>query len=277
LAELNWSLESFTASDGYRWHYRRYGPSGSARSRVVFVHGIQSHAGWYEHSCDRLRTAGHEVFFLDRRGSGQNQQDRGDAPGFRRLLNDIAEFLRSLPRPIVLGGISWGGKLVTALQRRHPGLCDGLMLLCPGFFAQVRPSKRQRLGILWSRLVAPRRLFPIPLNEPELFTATPQWQKFIANDPVSLREATARFFVESVRLDGYLHVVPDHVKLPILLLLAGGDRIIANEPTRRFVARFAATDRQIIEYPNAQHTLEFEADPEPFIADMSTWLNRRFA
>ena len=272
--------KTYRVRDGYRCHYRDYPAAGTPRGRVVFVHGIQSHAGWYEHSCQRLSEAGFAVSFLDRRGSGQNSEARGDTPSFRRLLDDIAEFLRLRRQqqpalPIFLGGISWGGKPVTALQRRHPHLCDGLALLCPGFRPQVRPSRTERLGILVSRLAAPRRLFPVPLSDPQLFTATPRWQEFIRHDPLSLRQATARFFVESVRLDLYLRFAVARVRLPVLLLLAEHDRIIDNARTRAFVERFPAADKEIHEYAGAHHTLEFEADPEPFLRDLLHWLERQ--
>ena len=213
----SFTLKTYTVSDGYRCHYRDYPAAGTPRGRVVFVHGIQSHAGWYEHSCRRLSEAGFAVSFLDRRGSGQNTEARGDTPSFRRLLDDIAEFLQPLRQqepalPLVLGGISWGGKPVAALQRRHPGLCDGLALLCPGFRPQVSPSRKERLGILLSRLMTPRRLFTVPLSDPRLFTATPRWQQFIRDDPLSIRQATARFFVESVRLDLYLRFAVSRIR-----------------------------------------------------------------
>jgi alpha-beta hydrolase superfamily lysophospholipase len=269
-----------TAGDGYVWHYRHYAAPGPPRAHVVCIHGIQSHAGWYEYSCTRLARAGFDVYFLDRRGSGMNEQVRGDAPGFRRLLADLTEFLQTLragepQRKVFLVAISWGGKLGAALQRRHPGLVDGLALLCPGFFPRVRPTLRQRLGIVWARLTNPGRRFAIPLNDPELFTATPRWQQFLRDDPCSLREATARLLIESVRLDGYLRVVPAHVRVPVLVLLAGRDRIIDNARTRHFVDRFAAADREIIEYPDAHHTLEFEPDPDRFVADLQRWLERQ--
>jgi alpha-beta hydrolase superfamily lysophospholipase len=275
-------IENFLATDGYRWQYWHYPPASAPRACVVCIHGIQSHGGWYEHSCTRLREAGLEVFFLDRRGAGLNQQDRGDAPGFRRLLDDLAEFLRSLReapaagqrRKVFLVAISWGGKLAAALQRRHPGLVDGLALLCPGFCPKVGPSLRQRLAILWARLVAPRRMFPVPLSDPALFTAQPRWQQFIRDDPLSLREATARFLIESVRLDGYLRFVPRHVRVPVLLLLAEHDRIIDNARTRRFVERFAAEEKLVIEYAGAHHTLEFEPEPDVFLRDLIRWLER---
>src|SRR6516164_3949617 len=104
-----------TAGDGYRWSYRRYAAHGVMRASVVCVHGIQSHAGWYGHSCRRLAEAGFEVSFLDRRGSGHNETARGDTPSFRRLLDDIAEYIRAqrsqADHPFFVTGISWGAKL----------------------------------------------------------------------------------------------------------------------------------------------------------------------
>jgi alpha-beta hydrolase superfamily lysophospholipase len=276
------TIETHTASDGYVWKYRRYQPAEPPRGHVVCIHGIQSHGGWYEHSCSRLCRAGFLVYFIDRRGSGLNEQDRGDTPGFRRLLHDLAEFLGPLRQPdgntpalpVFLVAISWGGKLGAALQRRHPGLVDGLALLCPGFKPRVKPPFLQRLHILFSRLIRPRKLFPIPLNDPELFTASPRWQQFIQDDALGLRRVTARFLIESVRLDGYLRFVPRYVQLPVLLLLAEHDRIINNAKTRRFVERFASADKEVIEYLGAHHTLEFEPDPDRFIDDLIHWLER---
>jgi alpha-beta hydrolase superfamily lysophospholipase len=285
-ALTNYTLETFTASDGYRWRYRRYCDkkrSFSPRAHVVCLHGIQSHGGWYEYSCSRLSEAGFQVSFLDRRGSGLNDEARGDASSFGRLLDDVAEFLAYLrptrepsrqATPVFLAAISWGAKLAAALPRRGPGQVDGLALLCPGFFPKVHPSWRQRLRIGWSRLVAPQRLFSIPLNDPALFTASPHWQQFLRQDPLSLRQATARLLIESVRLDHYLRSVPARVQVPVLLFLAERDRIIDNAATRRFVEEFATRDKEVIEYAGAHHTLEFEPDRDRFINDLVRWLNR---
>jgi alpha-beta hydrolase superfamily lysophospholipase len=278
VTEATWTEEAFVASDGYRWLRRHYAAVGAARADLVCLHGIQSHAGWYERSCSRLAAAGYDVAFLDRRGSGRNTEARGDTPSWRRLTDDVAEFLserrRLHPgRPTVLLAVSWGGKPAVALQRRHPGLCDALVLLCPGIRPRVGMTLRQRLAILWARLTRPLRLFPVPLSDPELFTASPHWQEFLRRDPLAVRQATARFLVESVRLDGYLRWCPRRVKVPVLLLLAGNDRIIFNEPTRAFVARFAGPT-EVIEYAGAGHTLEFEADPDRHVDDILAWLER---
>jgi alpha-beta hydrolase superfamily lysophospholipase len=273
---LPYQIETHTAGDGYAWKSRHYAVPATARAEVVCVHGIQSHAGWYEHSCSELAKAGYSVSFFDRRGSGMNELNRGDAPSFRQLLDDLAEALRPLRaerKTVHLVGISWGGKLVTALQRRHPGLADGLILLCPGFCPKVAPSLPERLAILWSRLTNPTRLFPVPLSDPQLFTATPRWQQFITEDPLAIRQATARLLLESARLDGYLRLVPRYVRVPLLLLLAGNDRIIDNSRTLRFVRDFASTDKTVLELPGTSHTLEFEPDPQVFLEPFLDWLD----
>lgn len=241
---------------------------------MVCLHGIQSHAGWYEESCRRLAAAGFSVSFLDRRGSGRNQQARGDTPHYHRLIDDVADYLRPLrervARPMVLLAISWGGKLAIALVQRHPGLVDALALLCPGICPRIQPTLGQRLRILGAGLTRPGRLFPIPLDNPELFTSQPRWLDFLRNDPLTLHQATARFLLHSFRLDFAVRRAARHVALPTLLLLAGRDRIIDNGRTRRFVKRFAVPCR-MIEYPEAQHTLEFEPE-QVHLSDILQWL-----
>jgi alpha-beta hydrolase superfamily lysophospholipase len=266
------ALLSFTAGDGYEWKYRRYEAAGPPWASVVLLHGIQSHGGWFVRTCRELAAAGYGVSFLDRRGSGLNDRGRGDTPSFRRLLDDVAEYLAPLPRPRVVVGISWGGKLAVGLQRRHAGIVDGLVLIAPGLCPQVRPRLGERLRIVAARLFHPTRQFAIPLNDAELFTANPERQGFIRADPLALRTATARLLVESARLDVYLRFAARHVAAPVLVLLGENDRIIDNAATRRSVARFATKDVTVIQYPAAHHTLEFEPGGPLFMDDLLGWL-----
>ncbi|HET6575614.1 MAG TPA: alpha/beta fold hydrolase [Fimbriiglobus sp.] len=274
------TLHTFRASDGYVSYYRRWNPTGVPKARLVFLHGIRSHGGWYGRSCARFAAAGFEVYFLDRRGSGLNTVRRGDAPGFRRLLDDVAEFLLHLRTergwlPVFLAGISWGGKLAVGLQYRRTGLVDGLVLLCPGLRPKITPPLLQRMRIALARVLRPGRTFSVPLNEPELFTGSPNWQKFIAADRFGVTVATARFLFASFALDVYLRRAARRVTVPTLLLLAGRDRIIDNAKTRAFVASFPSRDNRVIDYPEAHHTLEFEPDGHPWVGDIVKWVERR--
>ncbi|MCS7015055.1 MAG: alpha/beta fold hydrolase [Gemmatales bacterium] len=278
----------WSASDGYKGYYRLWLPSRPALANVVCLHGIQSHSGWYDYSSARLCEAGYIVWFPDRRGSGRNWEQRGDCPSYRRLLADVAEIIASIRAgmyaaripgrgpgvdlPVILLAGSWGAKLAVACCRAFPGCADALILWSPGFFPQVRLSWRDRWRVLLARLLEPRRLFPIPLNDPNLFTANPERIRFIEEDELALRQATARFLVESRRLDWYVRGAAKHVTCPVLLLLAGKDRIIDNQKTRQFFERFASSHKTVQEYPDAHHTLEFEKEPDFFLQDILDWL-----
>ncbi len=272
-------LLQFTASDGYRFYTRHYPAVGVPRARLVFVHGIRSHGGWYARSCTALAAAGFDVHFLDRRGAGLNTAHRGDTPDFRRLLDDVSEFVQGLRAergylPVFVCGISWGGKLAVGLPYRKPNLVDGLVLLCPGLVPKVAPPLPQRARIAVARVFRPWKFFPIPLNEPELFTGSGAWQQFIDTEPHGLRTATSRFLFSSFSLDIYLKRAAKRVTVPTFLALAEHDRIIDNARTAAFVARFPGP-RDAVTYPGTHHTLEFEGDDHPWLGDVTAWLDRR--
>ena len=264
----------FRASDGYGFYTHRYRPTGPAVSRVMVLHGIRSHAGWYEASCQKLADGGYDVHCLDRRGSGWNTARRGDCPSVRRLIDDVAEFIFELRRtraglPLFLIGLSWGGKLAVALAARYPTIFSGIALLCPGLKPAVQPPWSTRLRIALASRLRPTKLFPIPLNEPELFTASPEWQQFIDVDRFGLRQATARFLFNSFRFDRFLRGEFRKVTCPVLLMLAGQDRILDNAATRKLLAKFTRSRRiAVVDYPQAQHTLEFEPTVHPWLEDL---------
>jgi acylglycerol lipase len=271
-------IETQTASDGYPIHVAVWAPTGPVRGRVVVLHGVQSHGGWYHGLGRRLAEAGYETSFPDRRGSGANTLDRGHASSSRRLVADLAEWLGTqrtrAPRvPIALAGISWGGKLALLAAGRFPDRVDALALICPGLHPRVDVSRRERMQIAWAMLTNRRKMFPIPLSDPALFTANPDGQSFIAADPLSLREATANLLATSAWIDRAVQGVARRVHQPVLLMLAGQDRIVDNARTRNYCDRLASDRRHVIEYLDAHHTLEFEPDPAQYALDLARWLD----
>ncbi|HOB76675.1 MAG TPA: alpha/beta fold hydrolase [Phycisphaerae bacterium] len=256
-------------SDGYEGFARLWCPV-KPRGAVLYLHGIQSHGGWFERSAAYLAEAGFVVLLPDRRGSGRNQRDRGHVSGPRRWLLDGVECLNELHvrtgfTRFHIVGVSWGGKLALALHRYAPGRIAGLSLIAPGLFPRVDLPFREKMRVAWSMIAARRTLFEIPLNEPELFTDTPAWRLFIQGDPLRLRQVTAAFLVSSRRLDRYvLGLARGHSGCPLHLFLAGRDQIIDNAATKAFVRGLNWPLAQITEYESACHTLEFEPDPGAF-------------
>lgn len=269
--------DTFTASDGRLLHAHVWPPAAATSARAVFLHGISSHAGWYERGNAHLAAAGIEVHFLNRRGSGVDDRSRGDIDQWRTWIDDVADYLRKLhvesSKTIALCGISWGGKLAAAVARDHPSAVCALGLICPGLYSPFEPGPLTQLLL---RAPLPHRLLnrqiDIPLRDPALFTGTPSWQQYIADDPQTLREITLRFAQEDRRLTCYAREAAPHLHMPVLLMLAGRDRIIDNARVRDFYARIPGDQNTLLEYPDATHTLEFEPNPAQYLNDLTRWI-----
>jgi acylglycerol lipase len=271
-------VEDFTLrlADGYPAHARLRRPA-EAIGAVLYHHGIQSHCGWYERSAERLCAAGFAVMQFDRRGCGRNEADRGHAESADQLIRDAALAGEELLRRTGVGsyhvvGVSWGGKLAVAAYVQHSDPVLSLSLVTPGLFPRVGVSGAVMARIGFSMLYEPRKAFDIPLNDAELFTSDPGWQRFIATDRLTLRQCTAGFYLASRRMDRVVNRLAEMAAVPLHLMLAGDERIVDNDATVEFVRRLSWPDRRITWYREARHSLEFEAASGEYFSDLADFI-----
>ncbi|HUU43250.1 MAG TPA: alpha/beta fold hydrolase [Planctomycetota bacterium] len=274
-------IRTLAMRDGAELHCRHWSAgSTTPRGAVVAVHGIRSHSGWYVDSCAHVARAGYDVTFVDRRGSGLNRFARGDVERFEVLVDDLCEHVDDVRRrlgdvPVHLHAVSWGAKLACATLIRRPDLARSLTLVAPGLVSLVDVSPGVKLRTALALLANPKKLFDVPLNDPQLFTDNSERIAWIEDDPLSLRRCTARFLYQTRRLDRFVRRHARKLRIPVLVTLAGLDRIVDNTGVRRLVERFASRPKEIVEYPDAAHTLEFEPDPSGIFDDMVKWLDAR--
>lgn len=273
-------IESIVLPDQSAASVRWWRPDGP-RGAVLYFHGIQSHGGWYEQSGERLAAAGFSVLMPDRRGSGLNAPPRGHFESADQCMADTRHLLDVLleetgQKAGHVVGVSWGGKQAVLLARRHPGRVKSLALIAPGLFPRVDLSRSEKFRVAMSMINDRQRMFDIPLNDPSLFTSNPLRARFVEADTLKLTQVSANFLLASRRMDREIRGLGSaSYRGPIHLFLAGRDQIIDNEPTRRWLRELPSEDRRITEYPNAEHTLEFEPDPEPFFGDLIEWIVAR--
>jgi len=280
-ASLAGEEREFQTPDGRELGYIAYTAPG-ADTALVYLHGVESHAGWFAQAAILLRERGYNVFCLDRRGSGINRGNRGFTPGhvdsFRVLLDDIHAFiapLRERYRRVVLVGLSWGGKLATAHELAWPGDADALVLITPGLKALVDVGPLDKLRVVLYAQLSPRSEIASPIA-PEMFTTTPRYLDYIQKDPLRLTHATARFYWQSNRLDAWLDDNIDRLDTPLLLFLAGHDRLIDNAGVIEFLQRARLQSFGIIDYPDQTHSIQFD-DPDGLVEDMDQWLQEAMA
>ncbi|MEW6355670.1 MAG: alpha/beta fold hydrolase [Planctomycetota bacterium] len=269
-------IGNYTASDGKILRFREWRPEAYG-SIVVNVHGIQSHSGWFVGSCEHLAKNGARVVSIDRRGSGLNEEKRGHTPSGRQLVEDLQAIIEELRRDapgkkLHLLGVCWGGKPAAILAGLRPDLVDSLILSSPGLAAKVRPTALECALIGICSLAWPGRLFRIPIERAEMFTANPDRIAFINSDLMRLDRATARLMAESKRLDWLLAKVAPDIQAPALLLLSGCDEIVDNEGNRRIFDRFGSTEKRIELFDEARHMLEFEPNASRYFETLARWI-----
>jgi esterase/lipase len=106
-----------------------------------------------------------------------------------------------------------------------------------------------------------------------MFSTAPQHFNFIHRDPLRLKYATAGFFFESHRFDGYIDSRISSLRLPVQLFLAGEDKIIDNEGVRRVMEKGAKDQLEIVIYEDQTHSIQLDA-AERMVNDIVRWLAR---
>lgn len=275
------TLRTLRLHDGYNAFARAWLPQ-KPRGAVLYLHGIQSHGGWYERSGAHLAEAGFAVLMPDRRGSGRNHVDRGHVNGGPQTwLRDVADGIAWLREQanvnaVHLVGVSWGGKLAAAAAASGVEGIESLTLIAPGIYPRIDLPMREKVKVAWSLLAEPNKRFAIPLNDPTLFTANPERINWVQGDDLKLLEVTGAFLLASRRLDRVAQRMPEsRWRGPVHLLLAEHDRIIDNTATRDWFGRLLPPQHaahRLQEYAGAHHTLEFEPDPEPMRRAVAEWL-----
>ncbi len=269
-------------ADGYETDMYIHAPAGGKKLLpVLYMHGIQSHPGWFITSAVSLAERGHAVYQVTRRGSGLNNRRRGHAGSPKCLLDDLEAACRfvledtgsdNFQKKLHLMGVSWGGKLA-ALYAARPGANEhlaSLTLIAPGIVPRVKASVAMKLAVFGSLFVNPFRYFDIPLNDVKLFTDNPAMQQYLRGDRFRLHRATAKFLYADYLLNKMLsRCAKGSLEIPTTLLLASRDRIIDNAATRSVVEHLTG-GRAVVRELAGCHTLEFETNPGPLFDAIST-------
>ncbi len=278
MPSASFELERLVAPDARKLLCHCWKPAGTIRGIVLLLHGIESHPAWFEGSCRWLAALGFLAVAPTRRGSGEDGQDRGDIDGYRRWLRDVRflaeHYAAAHPgKPLHLLGVSWGGKLACAAVAGAGVQADSLVLISPGLAPRVDVPWPKKIAVLLCALFCPTRRFGLPIASEAMFTANEEAQRFIRDDALRLKQVTARFLVENVKLDAYVKRQERALDTPVLLLLAEHDEIIDTQKTRSRVERFVSPRKKILRYPGMTHTLEFEPNPDLWRKDVLAWLD----
>ncbi len=259
------------------------------RGTVLLLNGRTEFIEKYLEPVAELRSRGFAVWSLDWRGQGQSSRLLPDpVPGhavrFTDHLGDLDLLLDRLVlpdargRPLVLLAHSMGGHLGAHLLARRAPLFGRAILLAPMMdFRHKRGLSLRSVRLLASAAclvpgVAGRpgpgtsRLPPLdrPFDDNPLtgcadrYAADAAWMREQPGLQVGgatwgwLRAASAS--IAALHRPSFARAIT----CPVLVLLAGDDRLVDNRATRRFAARLPQAT--LVEFPGARHELLREHD-----------------
>jgi alpha-beta hydrolase superfamily lysophospholipase len=263
--------------DGFALHVEHYRASGEGCLSLVIVHGFGSHCGLYPHLGRGMAARSIAVTIFDGRGHGKSGGQRGHVDDFADYLGDLAAVVdwaraRSPGIPWALMGHSLGGAIAAAF------VLDGVRAEKPSRLVLAAPWLKLRMKVPASKAVAARlaaRLAP-RFSSPnglraENISRNPEVVARFNLDPLVHHLASAGWFMTTLRAQARLRSQAGSLKTPTLILLAGQDKIVANEASLAF-ARAAGSAVSVRTYDPLFHELFLEPEASQVIDDIATWL-----
>lgn len=249
--------------------------AGTPRAALLLVHGVASHLDWYAPLAEELASHGICVAIADRRGTGKSGGVRGDAPNADILLDDVrlaAEHLCTAAPgvPLHLAGVSLGALIATAAVTRGIVRPASLLLITPAFALAQPLTRWQRVRLRALSALWPRCSLRLPYDA-KAVARTADWQAALDADGLRLRAITARLARVTMSLQVEVTAHARRAEVPLLLQLAGADRVVDNAAARAFFAA-APGARLAEEYADAPHGLPLSLARGRLEAAMAGWI-----
>ncbi|HZJ54943.1 MAG TPA: alpha/beta hydrolase [Myxococcaceae bacterium] len=273
---------NFSAPDGTRLWFERDVPDG-ARAHIVLVHGFGDHVGRYRTFRDAMVAERFAVHAYDTRGHGRSDGARGYISAFREYTDELGAFVRSVHSlaagvPLFLVGHSHGGLISLAWLASQGadaagafGL-RGLVLSSPYFApAFTPPAWKTAPAVLLSR-VSPALPIPLGLSAADL-SRDEAWQRTTDEDPLYGRKGTPRWYTEHTRVQREVLAAGFTLRIPVLLMLPGEDRVVSAPTSRRWFQTLTAPDKRLREWPSMRHEIFNEIGKEDVYAETSRWIS----
>ncbi len=241
---------------------------------VIYLHGLESHMGWFINLAEFLVSKDINTYAFDRRGSGLNKNNARNFSS-RYMSSDLKIFIDLVKEEhpkssVFLIGLCLGGKIAVDFFSYHKDRLNGLILISPSLKTRLKFSLPDKLSILFR----PNSLLKVPIED-TMFTSNEKYLKYIKSDSLRLRHIPAEHLLEIAKMERHLVKASNNIRLPVLLMLAGIDEIIDTRAVRRWYERLPSSDKTLKFYKGYHHLLTFEENADLVMEDIAFWIKKR--
>ena len=269
---------TFNGSEGLPIFFRHI-QAPDERGRMLIAHGLGEHSGRYQHVMQLLVDKGLSVWALDHQGHGQSGGKRGHILSFDDFIEDLQQLMKIVHKDkpnnvkCFLLGHSMGGLIVLNYAEKHSDMIDGLIASSPGLApADPIPLIKGTAGKLMSK-IWPKLTFNNELDSKFLSHDSSVVSAY-DNDPLVHPWVTARWFTEYLNAMAETIQYAAAIKTPILMQVAGTDRLVDPETSRKFFESLTLSDKTLHFYDSLYHEIynEMQNDRQRVLDDLAQWI-----
>ena len=242
---------------------------------ALIVHGLASHMGWYHGIAEALQEERITVYMPDRRGVALSGGTPGHTDKWTTLVQDLLRVAEEVERrhpsrPMHAIGISLGGVITLACSILYPGLFASQILLSPALVASVSFPPLRRMEIFWQAFFNPHKLYDLPFGVKDL-TDNQSWQAALFEETKG-NQASARFLLETLRIQRFVRKDIQHVNLPILAMFGERDLVVDNKAAIDILDKAASPCIRVEIFATLSHILAASMPRQELIGRLLLWL-----
>ncbi|MFH1320258.1 MAG: lysophospholipase [Bacteroidota bacterium] len=266
-----------TANDGLTLKGKFWMPEFQPSCIVCIVHGLGEHIGRYNHVAEYFNKNNIAVFAYDLRGHGKSEGKRGHTASYDLLLDDVEIMLNKARSetnqkpPLFLYGHSLGGNIVANyIIKRNVSELSGAVISSPWLrLAFEPPAFKVILGQLMSKI------YPALTQhngiDPNDLSKDQEVVRAYIEDPLVHSKISAGMFVNAYKAGLWAIDNADKLKIPILVMHGGEDKITSAEATSEFVKN-AGENAKLKIWEGLRHEPHNEIEKEEVLSYMKDWL-----
>jgi alpha-beta hydrolase superfamily lysophospholipase len=265
--------------DGLNLFFQGWQPEGEAKAVICLLHGFQEYSGRYQHLASKLAEENIALLAFDVRGHGKSQGQRGHAPSYEALMDDISILLdearlRFPGKPLFLYGHSFGGNLaLNYVLQRKPNFA-GVIASAPWLRLAYSPSPiKVGIGRILNKLLP---AFSLPTGlETKALSKDPAVVRAYEKDPLIQNHITSRMYFAILEAGEWALEHAQEFTLPLLIMHGGADRIISAAASQQFADGVPGKCTYKL-WPGLYHEIHNEPEKEEVIAFLIFWIKKLF-